>query len=102
MICRPQWPTTKRVMGSSFIFIPVALAYTVLLAFSWEPDTLALILPGSLQAGLSGEVPLSSSPRGRGRVNLHDDVSVSRSNIVCVWACQVGSSPNSSPACRAS
>ena len=55
MICRPQWPTTKRVIGSSLIFIPVAVAYTVLLAFSWEPDTLALILPGSLQDGLSGE-----------------------------------------------
>ena len=64
MICRPRWPTTKRVTRSSLIFIPVALAYTVLLAFSWEPDTLALILPGSLQEGLSGEVPVSSLPSG--------------------------------------
>ena len=54
MACRPHWQATKRAMSSSLIFVPVALAYTLLLAHSWEPDTLSLILPGSLREGLAG------------------------------------------------
>jgi hypothetical protein len=32
--------------------LPLALAYGVLLSGSWQPDTLSLIMPGSLEAGL--------------------------------------------------
>lgn len=41
-------------MGSDMIFIPLATAYLILLIHSWQPDTIQLVLPGSLQAGLTG------------------------------------------------
>ena len=34
--------------------------YIILLAQSWTPDTLQQIMPGSLQAGLSGTMPFTS------------------------------------------
>lgn len=44
------WHTSKSV------FAPLAALYAVLLAASWDPSTLSLILPGSLKEGLSGKL----------------------------------------------
>ncbi|KAK9842571.1 hypothetical protein WJX81_006808 [Elliptochloris bilobata] len=41
-------------MRSDLHFVPLALLYLYLLVHSWEPDTLSLILPGSLAEGFKG------------------------------------------------
>ncbi|GAX81942.1 hypothetical protein CEUSTIGMA_g9370.t1 [Chlamydomonas eustigma] len=43
-------------MKSAWPVIPIALAYGLLLANSWSPDTLSLIMPGSLEEGLQGGI----------------------------------------------
>ena len=55
MILAPAWKRTADIVRSDAILVPVALAYLFLLVHSLQPDTLALILPGSLKAGLSGQ-----------------------------------------------
>lgn len=54
MIVAPLARITQRVIKSNTAYVPIALAYVYLLAISWQPDSLSLILPGSLQAGLVG------------------------------------------------
>lgn len=54
MLTAPSWHGTVRIMQSDLIFVPIALSYLYLLIHSWQPDTLQLVLPGSLEAGLSG------------------------------------------------
>ena len=39
-------------MSSRWPLISLAIAYGILLAWSWQPDTFALILPGNLTDGL--------------------------------------------------
>jgi len=48
-------PRTKLAQGlarSPVTIVPLAIAYACLLIASWEPDTLQLMMPGSLDAGL--------------------------------------------------
>ena len=54
MIGAPRAHLTARIISTDALFLPLALAYAFLLAHSWQADTLKLILPGSLQEGLSG------------------------------------------------
>jgi hypothetical protein len=54
MALAPRWPLTRRALASPAALLPLALAYGVLLAWSWTPDTLRTVLPGSLAEGLSG------------------------------------------------
>ncbi len=54
MICAPGWRMTRRLLSSDLMFLPLAATYCFLLSQSWEPDTLSLILPGSLRDGLTG------------------------------------------------
>ena len=54
MAFAPQLSATKRLLSSDLIFVPLVLLYLYLLVHSWEPDTLRLILPGSLAEGLTG------------------------------------------------
>ncbi|EIE24380.1 hypothetical protein COCSUDRAFT_83684 [Coccomyxa subellipsoidea C-169] len=49
MICAPGWRMTRRLLSSDLMFLPLAATYCFLLSQSWEPDTLSLILPGSLR-----------------------------------------------------
>ena len=42
-------------LSSLWPFLPLAGVYVVLLLQAWSPDTLSIMMPGSLQAGLSGE-----------------------------------------------
>ena len=46
-------PASRRLFPRELALLPPALAYLALLAASWTPDTLAVLLPGSLAAGLS-------------------------------------------------
>jgi len=55
----PRHAVTRRLLRSELICAPLALVYLYLLLHSWEPDTLRLILPGSLAEGLTGAAPLS-------------------------------------------
>lgn len=55
MLVAPAWKWTIKLVDSELIYTPIAAAYVFLLIHSWEPDTLSLIMPGSLKAGLSGE-----------------------------------------------
>lgn len=54
MILLPRALAVRRFMQSYWAFAPLALAYAALLAYSYTPDTLSLLLPGSLEAGLTG------------------------------------------------
>jgi hypothetical protein len=54
MIVAPRAHLTARIISTDALFLPLALAYAFLLAHSWQADTLKLILPGTLQEGLSG------------------------------------------------
>lgn len=54
MAAAPRWEVTRRLVQPLVSLLPLAAAYGVLLAWSWAPDTLQLILPGSLAEGLSG------------------------------------------------
>ena len=55
----PRHAATRRLLRSELICAPLALVYLYLLLHSWEPDTLQLILPGSLAEGLTGTTLLS-------------------------------------------
>ena len=63
MAAAPRWRATQRLASSIVPLLPLAAVYGVLLAWSWAPDTVQLVLPGSLAEGLSGEG--SSSGRSR-------------------------------------
>lgn len=55
MLLAPHWDQTKELMESFGIFIPLSLIYAYLLGMSWQPDTLQLVMPGSMQDGMKGE-----------------------------------------------
>mmetsp|Transcript_13915 Transcript_13915/g.35069 ORF Transcript_13915/g.35069 Transcript_13915/m.35069 type:complete len:262 (+) Transcript_13915:187-972(+) len=52
-----QWPGKLirkiRTSRAEILLLPVALAYLALLCLSWQPDTVRILFPGSLQAGLA-------------------------------------------------
>ncbi|KAI3429270.1 hypothetical protein D9Q98_005367 [Chlorella vulgaris] len=57
MVLLPRWSVTRRVVRSPLVLGPLALVYGLLLVWSWQPDTLSLILPGSLAEGIKGLSP---------------------------------------------
>jgi hypothetical protein len=54
MIIAPKWHRTQQIMRSPLCLMPIALVYGILLAWSWQPDTFSLILPGSFAEGVKG------------------------------------------------
>jgi hypothetical protein len=48
-----SWRLTQTVARARWPLVPLSLAYAALLAASWEPDTLSLMMPGSLRDGLT-------------------------------------------------
>ena len=54
MLVAPQHRPTRSAAASNLCLVPVAVCYAVLLCQAWSPDSLSLILPGSIQDGLSG------------------------------------------------
>ena len=55
MVVAPRWDGTRRLLRSPLVLAPLALVYGLLLAWSWQPDTFSLILPGSWAEGFKGE-----------------------------------------------
>jgi hypothetical protein len=53
---------TKRLLENPLCMMPLAVLYAVLLFSSWTPDTLATLLPGSLEAGFKS--------LGQGQINV--------------------------------
>eukprot|EP00195_Chlamydomonas_chlamydogama_P006610 CAMPEP_0202904966 /NCGR_PEP_ID=MMETSP1392-20130828/31944_1 /ASSEMBLY_ACC=CAM_ASM_000868 /TAXON_ID=225041 /ORGANISM="Chlamydomonas chlamydogama, Strain SAG 11-48b" /LENGTH=268 /DNA_ID=CAMNT_0049592863 /DNA_START=47 /DNA_END=853 /DNA_ORIENTATION=+ len=57
MIAAPNSISLRSVVKSFGVFVPLALTYGVLLYSSWSPDTLSIMMPGNLAAGLQGFNP---------------------------------------------
>ena len=47
----------RAVVASLWTYAPLALLYLALLCLSWQPDTLSLMLPGSLEEGMRTGAP---------------------------------------------
>ena len=54
MLFLPNKRATVSIMHSNWIFVPLSIMYIALLIQSWTPETLQMIMPGSLHAGLAG------------------------------------------------
>eukprot|EP01026_Neomeris_dumetosa_P011993 TRINITY_DN1422_c0_g1_i3.p1 TRINITY_DN1422_c0_g1~~TRINITY_DN1422_c0_g1_i3.p1 ORF type:complete len:161 (-),score=2.68 TRINITY_DN1422_c0_g1_i3:82-564(-) len=54
MIFLPNLWSTRRLIKSLLTYIPLVGIYSFLLFRSWEPDTLNLMMPGSLEKGIQG------------------------------------------------
>jgi len=54
MILAPDRQGTQRLLRPDAIFVPLAVTYGILLARSWSPDTLSLMMPGSFRQGFAG------------------------------------------------
>lgn len=61
MALLPTARITQSVVKSNWPYVIMAVAYGVLLAGSWEADTLALMMPGSLEAGMHGKQGIKKS-----------------------------------------
>jgi hypothetical protein len=48
---------SRNLLRSLRPFAPLAVLYVLLLALSWQPDTLSLMLPGSIEEGLRTGAP---------------------------------------------
>lgn len=60
-----------RYLRHDAVIMPIALAYSLLLLRSWQPDTLSLIMPGSLAEGISaGSMNVQFVPKLAGIVQL--------------------------------
>ncbi|EFN59898.1 hypothetical protein CHLNCDRAFT_132919 [Chlorella variabilis] len=54
MVLLPRWSVTRRLVRSPLVLLPLIAVYGLLLAWSWQPDTFSLVLPGSLAEGFKG------------------------------------------------
>jgi hypothetical protein len=54
MALAPSAPITQRSARSNTPLVVLALLYGVVLLASWSPDTIHLMMPGSLEEGLKG------------------------------------------------
>jgi len=54
MILAPRASVVRKTMRSYWVLAPLALIYLALLAYSWSPDTLSILMPGSLADGFTG------------------------------------------------
>lgn len=73
--------------ASVWPFVPLALGYLGLLAASWSPDTLSIMMPGSLKEGLSGGFNPQFIPRLEGIMTLFSRLGVAASwvlHILCI------------------
>lgn len=51
-----RWSRTAvRRLRAEILLLPICAAYLFLLVLSWKPDTVQILFPGSLEAGLSGK-----------------------------------------------
>lgn len=74
MAALPRWQGTRRLVSNPLCIVPVALAYGMLLYWSWQPDTFSLILPGSWAEGFKGGFNPQFFPSLSGIVTLFSRV----------------------------
>jgi hypothetical protein len=55
MVITPGASITQRSVRSNLLLVLLGVAYGAVLLASWSPDTLHLMMPGSLEEGLRGE-----------------------------------------------
>jgi len=60
MAFRRNAALTQRLMRNNTVLVPLALLYCVLLAASWSPDSMSLLLPGGAATEAAGAVPLTN------------------------------------------
>ncbi|GFR40844.1 hypothetical protein Agub_g1492, partial [Astrephomene gubernaculifera] len=72
------------IFASVWPFVPLALGYFVLLVLAWSPDTLSIMMPGSLKEGLSGGFKPQFFPRLEGISTLF-----SRPRVTASWVLHV-------------
>lgn len=89
MVVFPQWHRTRQLVSSTWPLILMSLAYGVLLAWSWQPDTFALILPGSLADGLENGWSPQFFPKLDGIMTLFSRVPTAASLWVHLLAINV-------------
>lgn len=53
----PPAPWRRAVVANLWTYAPLAVLYLCLLCLSWQPDTLSLMLPGSLEEGMRTGAP---------------------------------------------
>ncbi|EFJ48550.1 hypothetical protein VOLCADRAFT_117581, partial [Volvox carteri f. nagariensis] len=75
---------SARLFSSFWPFIPLSLAYLALLISSWSPDTLQIMMPGSLAAGFSGGFNPQFFPRLEGICTLFSRLGVTASWVLHV------------------
>ncbi|KAG2425863.1 hypothetical protein HYH02_014927 [Chlamydomonas schloesseri] len=78
---------TAGFFSSVWPFVPLAAAYVVLLVGSWSPDTLSIMMPGSLEEGLKGGFNPQFLPKLEGIASLFGRLPVTASwvlHIMCV------------------
>ncbi|KAL4427483.1 hypothetical protein ABPG77_000772 [Micractinium sp. CCAP 211/92] len=54
MALAPRWSGTRAAVRSPLVLAPICVVYGLLLAWSWQPDTFSLVLPGSWAEGFKG------------------------------------------------
>ncbi|MEW5301927.1 MAG: hypothetical protein WDW38_008546 [Sanguina aurantia] len=84
MLFRPA--AIIRHVRSKMLPVPLALLYAVLLINSWSPDLLSILMPGSLQEGLSDGFKVQFMPRLEGIASLFSRVPTSASVLVHLLA----------------
>ncbi|KAK9806537.1 hypothetical protein WJX73_008503 [Symbiochloris irregularis] len=83
----PRRRSTYHILASNACLVPVALCYVILLCDSWTPDTLSLVLPGSLKEGLSGGFKLQFLPSLQGISSLFSRATTAASlwlHLICI------------------
>lgn len=75
---------SRKWLSSNLVFLPLAAAYLCLLIQSWTPDTLSIIMPGSLEAGLSSGFNPQFFPKLEGIAELF-----SRPSVAASWLLHV-------------
>jgi len=86
MMFFPAWSKTRQLVTSPWSITPIAVAYGILLGWSWQQDTLKLILPGNLADGLKGGFKPQFFPSLAGIVTLFSRVATAASLWVHILA----------------
>jgi hypothetical protein len=86
MIVFPAWSKTRQLVTSPWSIAPIAIAYGILLGWSWQPDTFNLILPGNLADGFKGGFNPQFFPSLAGIVTLFSRVATAASLWVHILA----------------
>ena len=72
---------THAWLRAEILLVPVCLAYLFLLYASWKPDTLEILFPGSLEAGLSGGFKPQFFPTLSGIAHLFSRCEITASSM---------------------